>query len=359
MSPVRSLERRQITVLFCDVVGWSSLAQQVDPEELADIIRAYRRRCATIVSTPRRIGSPNTSATAWSPTLATLTPTRTPPNGRYALRSISSRRTTERRRSVEVRIGIATGGVVIGDLLEDPASAASSEPPERRSTISAVGEPPNLAARLQSLAEAGAIVVSDQTQRLCRGVFEYQNLGRHELKGFAEPVQAWRVLRESAAQSRFHALRASNLTPLVNRRAELEEIARLWESAKAGNGSTLLVSGEPGIGKSRLADEVTSRLVDDGTLRLRYSCSSYLKSSPLAPVIRQLPRAAGFSDEDSDGAKARETRTSRTGGQRSTHTRRCRCWQRCCRFPTSRCTLRLGSRRSGSVSACWKCSSTW
>ena len=111
------------------------------------------------------------------------------------------------------------------------------------------------------------------------------------------------MLGESGAQSRFHALHASNLTPLVNRRAELEEVARLWESAKAGNGSTLLVSGEPGIGKSRLVDEVTSRLVDDGALRLRYSCSSYLKSSPLAPVIRQLPRAAGFSDGDNDDAK--------------------------------------------------------
>ena len=106
--------------------------------------------------------------------------------------------------------------------------------------------------------------MSEQTRRLCRGVFEYQNLGRHQLKGFAEPVQAWRVLRESHAQSRFHALRAANLTPLVNRRAELEEIARLWQSAKDGHGSTLLVSGEPGIGKSRLADEVTSRLVDEG-----------------------------------------------------------------------------------------------
>jgi tetratricopeptide (TPR) repeat protein len=204
---------------------------------------------------------------------------------------------------VEVHIGIATGGVVIGDLLEDPSPAMTGEVSDKRSTISAVGEPPNLAARLQSLAEAGAIVVSEQTRRLCRGVFEYQNLGRHQLKGFAEPVQAWRVLGEGRAQSRFHALRAADLTPLVNRRAELEEIARLWQSAKAANGSTLLVSGEPGIGKSRLVDEVTRRIVDDESRRLRYSCSAYLKSSPLAPVIRQLPRTAGFSDDDDDAGK--------------------------------------------------------
>jgi tetratricopeptide (TPR) repeat protein len=119
-------------------------------------------------------------------------------------------------------------------------------------------------------------------------------------------VQAWGVLRESRAESRFHALRAADLTPLVNRRAELEEITRLWQAAKAGRGSTLLVSGEPGIGKSRLTDEVAGRLTLDGALRIRYSCSSYLTSSPLAPLIRQLPRAAGFADEDDEQAKVQK-----------------------------------------------------
>jgi class 3 adenylate cyclase/tetratricopeptide (TPR) repeat protein len=302
MSPVRSLERRHITVLFCDVVGWSSLAQQVDPEELADVIRDYRRRCAAVVA--RHEGM--VAQYVGDGVLAYFGyPDAHEDDAERAIRAALdiTKKGSDTSPFVEVRIGIATGGVVIGDLLEDPSRSAVGELPEKRSTISAVGEPPNLAARLQSLAEAGAVVVSEQTRRLCRGVFEYQNLGLHELKGFAEPVQVWRVLRESHAQSRFHALRAANLTPLVNRRAELETIARLWQSAKAGHGSTLLVSGEPGIGKSRLADELTSRIVDDESLRLRYSCSSYLQSSPLAPVIRQLPRAAGFSDDDDDTAK--------------------------------------------------------
>ena len=289
MSPVRSLERRQITVLFCDVVGWSSLAQQVDPEELADVVRDHCRRCATLVAKHEGF----VAQYYGDGVLAYFGyPEAHEDDAERAIRAALDiiRKDGGMSPLVEVRIGIATGGVVIGDLLQD-------------ATISAVGEPPNLAARLQSLAEANAIVVSEQTRRLCRDVFEYQNLGRHQLKNYAEPVPAWRVLREGRAQSRFHALRAADLTPLVNRRAELAEIARLWQAAQAGGGSTLLVSGEPGIGKSRLVDEVTSQLADDGLTRLRYSCSSYLKSSPLAPVIRQLPRAAGFSDTDEDGAK--------------------------------------------------------
>ena len=263
MSPVRSLERRQITVLFCDVVGWSSLAQQVDPEELADLIRAYRRRCATIVARARGDGLPNTSATGWSPILATLTPTRTPPNGRYALRSISSKRTTDRRRSSRYasespRAASSSGtarGTVAGETGELPNSTPRSPPSARRPIWRLVFSrsprqaPSSCRSRHSACAAAcSSTRISDVTSS----------------KGSLSRCRRGRVLRESGAQSRFHALRAANLTPLVNRRAELEEIARLWESAKAGNGSTLLVSGEPGIGKSRLADEVTSRLVDDG-----------------------------------------------------------------------------------------------
>jgi class 3 adenylate cyclase/tetratricopeptide (TPR) repeat protein len=302
MSAVRSLERRQITVLFCDVVGWSSLAQQVDPEELADVIRAYRRRCAAIVAANEGM----VAQYVGDGVLAYFGyPDAHEDDAERAIRAALdiTRKDGETSPLVEVRIGIATGNVVIGDLLEDQSRLRATALPDKHSSISAVGEPPNLAARLQSLAEAGTVVVSEQTRRLCRGVFEYQNLGHHQLKGFADPVQVWRVLREGSAQSRFHALRAANLTPLVNRRAELAAIARQWESAKAGRGSTLLVSGEPGIGKSRLADEVASRLVDADTLRLRYSCSAYLKNSPLAPVIRQLPRAAGFAENDDDAAK--------------------------------------------------------
>jgi class 3 adenylate cyclase len=181
MSPVRSLERRQITVLFCDIVGWSSLAQQVDPEELADVIRAYRRRCATIVARHEGI----VAQYVGDGVLAYFGyPDAHEDDAERAIRAALDiiRKDDGTSPLVEVRIGIATGSVVIGDLLGDPSPAMTGEPSEKHSTISAVGEPPNLAARLQSLAEASTIVASEQTRRLCRGVFEYQNLGRHELK---------------------------------------------------------------------------------------------------------------------------------------------------------------------------------
>jgi class 3 adenylate cyclase/tetratricopeptide (TPR) repeat protein len=301
----RSPERRQITVLLCDVVGYSSLAQRVDAEELADLIVTYRRHCATSVArhegtVAQYIGDGVVAFFGY--------PDAHEDDAERAIRSALEIVSGDARMSplVKVRIGVATGPVVIGDLLEDLSPSVSRDPAGHRSHISAVGESPNLAARLQTLAEPGTVVVSEQTRRLCRGVFEYQDLGRHELKGFAEPIQAWQVLRESRVESRFHALRAADLTPLVNRRAELEEITRLWQAAKAGHGSTLLVSGEAGIGKSRLANEVAGRLTLDGALRIRYSCSSSLKSSPLAPLVRHLPRAAGFADEDDDRAKVQK-----------------------------------------------------
>jgi class 3 adenylate cyclase/tetratricopeptide (TPR) repeat protein len=292
MNQVGSRERRQITVLFCDVVDYTTLARQVDPEELDDVISAFVRRCATII---RR----HEGFVAEYPGDGVLAyfgyPEAHEDGAERAIRAALDITTNDTGTSplVEVHLGIATGEVVIREM----------ELSEERSKISAAGEVPILASRLLSLAEAGTIVVAEQTRRLCRGVFEYRDLGRQRLKGYDEPVQAWQVLREGRAESRFHALHASDLTPLVNRRAELDEIFRLWQSAKAGIGRTLLVSGEPGIGKSRLVDEAASRLVGDGALRIRYSCSSHLQGSPLAPVIRQLPRGAGFSDEDSNAAK--------------------------------------------------------
>jgi predicted ATPase len=147
------------------------------------------------------------------------------------------------------------------------------------------------------------VVVSEQTRRLSRGIFEYRDLGEHTLKGFDKPVQAWQVVGEREVRSRFHALRSSALTPLVDRRPELQELRRLWESVQAGQGRAVLLSAEPGVGKSRLAEVVARRIVDRHCLRLWYYCSPNLQSSPLAPVIRQLALAAGFSDKDNDDEK--------------------------------------------------------
>ena len=298
---VGALERRQVTVLFCDVVGWSSLARPGEEEKAAELILPFRNRCTAIVSRHEGFvyqfeGDGVVALFCW--------PTAHEDDPERAIRAALDIVAPDARTSslIDVRIGIATGPAVIGDLREEGGAPQSRELGHQRFNISVVGEPPNLAKRLQALAEPGTIVVSEQTRRLCRGVFEYVNLGRHELKGFGA-LQTWQVVREGRAETRFHALRAAELTPLVNRRAELAEIDRAWRSVKAGHATTVLVSGEPGIGKSRLVAEVAEQCASDGAVRIRFSCSSYLMSSPLAPVIRQISRAAEFSDEDDDGAK--------------------------------------------------------
>jgi tetratricopeptide (TPR) repeat protein len=156
---------------------------------------------------------------------------------------------------------------------------------------------------LQTLAEPGTVVVAEQTRRLSGGIFEYRDLGRQELKGFEAPVQAWQVVRESRVRSRFHALRAVALTPLVGRQAELRQLLRLWDSARAGEGRAVLLSAEPGVGKSRLAEELATRIAGHGGLCLWYYCSPHLQSTPLAPLARQLTAAAAFTDLDDDDVK--------------------------------------------------------
>src|SRR6516164_5820776 len=161
--------------------------------------------------------------------------------------------------ALRVRIGIATGTVVVGDLVGEGAAQEQG----------VVGETPNVAARLQVLAEPGQVVISDSTRRLTGGLFEYRDLGRVALKGLAETVQAWQVLCASAVESRFEAQHGAALTPLVGREEELELLLRRWERAKTGEGRVVLLSGEPGIGKSRLTVALQERLEEPQT-RLRY-----------------------------------------------------------------------------------------
>jgi hypothetical protein len=190
---------------------------------------------------------------------------------------------------LQVRVGIATGLVVVGDLVG--AGAAREQ--------AVVGETPNLAARLQALAEPGAVVISSTTRRLTGGLFEYRDLGAVALKGFAESVPVWQALGVSAAESRFEALRATT-TPLVGRDEELALLLRRWEQAKRGDGCVVLVSGEAGIGKSRIAQTLLERLSSEPHTRLRYFCSPHHQDSALYPSITQLERAAGFRRDDTD-----------------------------------------------------------
>jgi class 3 adenylate cyclase/tetratricopeptide (TPR) repeat protein len=292
MSSIRPAERRQLTVMLCDMVGSTALSLRLDPEELAEVIQTYRQRCAEIITdsggiVARYIGDgilayfgyprahENDAERAIRAALG-IARTEWPPAGAEDMR---------------VHIGIATGLVVVGSL------------PQAGEDLSAIGSALNLAARLEALAGPGMVVVSDETRRLARGLFEYLDLGLQELKGFDKPLPAWQVVGEPGVRSRFQALRAPALTPLVDRHSELEELQRRWDAARGGHGQAVLLSSEPGVGKSRLAEVLARRVVDPHSVRLWYHCSPNLQSSPLAPLIRQLSRAAGFAANDDDAAK--------------------------------------------------------
>src|SRR6516164_9484031 len=190
---------------------------------------------------------------------------------------------------LQSRVGIATGLVVVGDLI---GSGAAQE-----QTV--VGETPNLAARLQVAAGPGTIAVDRTTRRLLGGLFEYRDLGGIEAKGFANRVQAYEVVRPSMVESRFEALRTTT-TPLIGRDEEIDLLLRRWDQAKRGDGCVVLIAGEPGIGKSRIAETILERLSNEPHTRLRYFCSPHHQHSALYPSIMQLERAAGFRRDDTD-----------------------------------------------------------
>jgi hypothetical protein len=194
---------------------------------------------------------------------------------------------------LQVRVGIATGLVVVGDLI------GVGEAQER----GVVGETPNLAARLQAIAEPGSVVIAESTRRLVGSLFEFQDLGARDLKGIPAPTQAWAALRPSSVASRFEALHGAGLTELVGREEEIGLLLRRWSKAKSGQGGLVLISGEPGIGKSRLTAALLERMAAEPHARLRYFCSPQHTDSALYPVIGQIERAAGFTHEDTPHAK--------------------------------------------------------
>ena len=291
----RTPERRQLTVMFCDMVDSTALSLRLDPEELADVIQAYRRHCTDIVNrhggvVARHVGDA---------ILAHFGYPRAHENDaersiRAALDIVASKWPTPATASLKVHIGIATGLVVVGRL------------PDGGEDLSAIGSALNLAARLQTLAGPDKVLVCEQTHRLAGGLFHYQDLGTQELKGFERPTPAFEVLRERKVGSRFHALRPPVLTPLVNRTSELEELRRLWESVKAGEGRAILITSEPGVGKSRLTEVLAERIVEPHCIRIWYHCSPNSQSTPLAPVIQQFAIAAGFAEQDDDATKLRK-----------------------------------------------------
>ena len=241
-------ERRQLTVMFCDLVGSTALSAKLDPEDLRGIIAAYHRCCTELVErnggfVAKYMGD-GVLAYFGYPQTHEHDAERAVRAG-LALVESAPRLSTSAGAPLQVRIGIATGLVVVGDLIG--AGAAQEQ--------AVVGETPNLAARLQALAEPGAVVIASNTRRLTGGLFEYRDLGAVAVKGFAESVPAWQVLRIGTADSRFEALRATT-TPLVGRKEEIDLLVRRWQQAKNGDGQVVLIWGDAGIGKSRIAETV-------------------------------------------------------------------------------------------------------
>jgi class 3 adenylate cyclase/predicted ATPase len=282
-----SAERRQLTVMFCDLVGSTALSARLDPEDMREIIGAY-----TAAAPSRSAGGfaakymgDGVLAYFGYPQAHEDDAERAVRAGLALIGAVGQLRDPE---PLQVRIGIATGSVVVGDLV------GSGEAQER----GVVGETPNLAARLQALAEPNAIVVGPRTRQLLADLFEYRDLGPVAVKGLAAPVRAYQALRLSAVESRFEALHGARLTPLVGRGEELDLLLRRWQQAKGGDGSVVLVSGEPGIGKSRLAQTLLERLSDEPYTRLRYFCSPHHQDTALYPTITQLERAAEYRHDD-------------------------------------------------------------
>jgi class 3 adenylate cyclase/tetratricopeptide (TPR) repeat protein len=291
-------ERRQVTVMFADLVGSTALSARVDPEDLREVIAAYQTCVAEAV---RRFGGFVAKYMGDGVLVYFGYPQAHEDDAERAVRSglvlIESMKQLDADERLRVRVGIATGLVVVGDLIGIGAAQEQA----------VVGETPNLAARLQAVAEPDSVVIAASTRRLIGGLFEYDDLGAVDAKGFAEPVRAWRVRSESTISSRFEALRSVE-TPLVGRDEELDLLRRHWEQVKTSEGRVVLISGEPGIGKSRLAAAVYEATEDEPRTRLRWFCSPHHQDSALYPTIIQLERAAGFARDDDGEAKRAKLR---------------------------------------------------
>src|SRR5215469_10652321 len=279
-------ERRQVTVMFSDLVGSTALAARMDPEDLRELISRYHK---CVAETVRRFGGFVAQYLGDGVLVYFGYPEAHEDDAERAvdagLELIAAVIALKTQAALQARVGIATGLVVVGDLMTGHERGI-------------VGETPNLAARLQGIAEPNTVVIAEATRRLLGNLFELKDLGASDLRGVAEPVRAWVALRASTVESRFEALHPSGLTALVGRTEETELLLRRWSRAKGGDGQVVLISGEPGIGKSRLTAALLESLAPEPHTRLRYFCSPQHTDSAFSPIIGQMERAAGLLHDD-------------------------------------------------------------
>ncbi len=290
-TPKVEAEFRQLTVMFCDLVGSTELSRRVDAEELRAIISRYQRACVEAVEPlggfVARFMGDGVLVYFGYPKADENDAERAVTAGLAVIDACMGAKTNS------VRVGIATGRVIVGDLL-------GSGPATERTVV---GEAPNLAARLQSLAQPGSVVVSETTMQLAGGGFSFKDLGQHAIKGFDDAITVWEVSGLRAIESRFESSRGATLNPLVGRHTELMLLLDRWQLACGGEGQAVFISGEAGIGKSRLIEALRHEVTSDQHVAMRYQCSPHHITSAFYPVILQLQRVARVESEDSPDIK--------------------------------------------------------
>jgi class 3 adenylate cyclase/tetratricopeptide (TPR) repeat protein/energy-coupling factor transporter ATP-binding protein EcfA2 len=297
-EPVRpqEAERRHLTVMFCDLVGSTALSARLDPEDMRTLIGAYHSRITEVISPYQGIIARYTGdgvLVYFGYPQAHEDDAEQAVRAGLALVDTVAKLSTDTDAALSARIGIATGVAVVGDLTGEGAARERA----------AIGETPNLAARLQTLAEPGTVLICPSTRRLAGGHFDYHDIGPQALKGWAEPISVWQVLGTSGVESRFAAMHKTKLPPLFGREEETDLLLRRWRHATQEEGRVVMLTGEPGIGKSHIALALDERLQSESHITLRYFCSAHHTNSALFPFIGQLERAAGFKHSDTPAEK--------------------------------------------------------
>jgi class 3 adenylate cyclase len=286
-APAYVAERRQLTVMFCDLVGSTAMSARLDPEDMHQVIRAYQDACSGAIArydgfVSKFLGD-GVLAYFGFPRAHEEDAERAVRAGLDILTVVGSLETSAKER-LQVRIGVATGIVVVGDLVGQGSAQEQA----------AIGDTPNLAARLQALAEPGSLVIAESTRRLLGETFELTMLGPQSLKGFDAPVHAWAVLHEGKTVSRFEASRSQGLTPFVGRQHEVALLLDRWREAREGEHQVVLLSGEAGIGKSRILAALREAIGSEQHVTMSFQCSPHYVSDAFYPIVRHISHAGGF-----------------------------------------------------------------